>query len=104
MSAQLPEHEYLLLKYLVRFYADEANTGRPRTTRQITAALGGEYPGGDRAIIDTLAGYGVHFKHPARPGPASITGIGKLVTETVENDPRTSGEPSTWEVPAGWDA
>ncbi|GIG66628.1 hypothetical protein [Phytomonospora endophytica] len=103
MSAQLPEHEYLLLKYLVRFYADDQRTGRPRTTRQIAAALGGDYPGGDRAIIDTLAGYGVYFKHPARPGPASVTSITKRVTETVENDSRTSGDPSTWDVPAAWD-
>lgn len=103
MSAQLPEHEYLLLKYLVRFYADDRRTGRPRTTRQIAAALGGDYPGGDRAIIDTLAGYGVYFKHGARPGPASVTAITKRVAETVENDPRTSGEPSTWDVPAAWD-
>lgn len=102
MSAQLPEHEYRLLKYLVWFYADGERAGRPRTTRQIAAALGGDYPGGDRAIIDTLAGYGVYFRHPARPGPASITAITKRVGETVENDDRTQGAPEAWDVPGEW--
>ncbi|MEV0649520.1 hypothetical protein AB0I28_30115 [Phytomonospora sp. NPDC050363] len=99
---ELPEHEYRLLKYLSWYYADDDRAGKPRTTRQIATALGGSYPGGDRAIIDTLAGHGVFFTHPQRPGPAAVRGITAGVREAVENDARTEGAPSSWDVPEEW--